>query len=325
MDYLGFILRPSGVAIDPHKTKAIEEWPTPACKKDVQSFLGLVNYYRRFIRNCSDIAKPLTALTKDVPFVWTEITQEAFENLKKKVTSAPVLQTFHPDYETVVTTDASTVAIGAVLEQDRPSGRHPVAFTSRTLNSAEQNYAPHELELLAIVDTLRAWRSYLHGRKFTVHTDHHPLRYLQTQEHLSPRQVRWLERLVEFDFDVIPIRGKSNTVADALSRQAKDLPSKEEYNNNLLKSILQKTFQTNAISVTTPGPSLVKKLVNEYAQDHEFQRIYKNPKAPFEVKDNLLYMNNRLCIPNGQFRLDLLHDYHTTPNTGHLGETKTRT
>ena len=199
-----------------------------------------------------------------------------------------------------------------------------MAFTSRTLDSAEQNYAPHELELLAIVDTLRAWRSYLHGRKFTVHTDHHPLRYLQNQDHLSPRQVRWLERLVEFDFDVVPIRSKSNTVADALSRQAKSLPSKDNYNKSLLKSILAKTFQTNAISMTTPGPTLAKKLGTEYGQDPEFRKVLQNLRYPFELKNGFFYRDNRLLVPNGQFCMDLLHDYHTTPNTSHLGETKTR-
>ena len=303
VDYLGFILRPSGVAIDPHKTKAIKEWPQPESKKEVQSFLGLVNYYRRFIPGCSNIAKPLTELTKDVPFQWTDRTQDSFEMLKSKITSAPVLQTFHPDYPTIVTTDASTFAIGAVLEQDGPDGRLPVAFTSRTLNSAEQNYAPHELELLAIVDTLRAWRSYLHGRKFLVHTDHHPLRYLQTQEHLSPRQVRWLERLVEFDFDIVPIRGKSNTVADALSRQAKNIPSKDEYNKDLLKSILAKTFQTNSISMTTPGPRITELLGKEYAQDPEFRKIFENPRHPFTLKEGLLYKENKLCIPNGRVQI----------------------
>ena len=243
----------------------------------------------------------MTELTKDVPFVWTERTEESFNSLKERVISAPVLQTFHPDYPVIVTTDASTVAIGAVLEQDSPEGRHPVAFTSRTLNPAEQNYAPHELELLAIVDTLRAWRSYFHGRKFTVHTDHYPLKYLQTQEHLSPRQVRWLERLVEFDFDIVPIKGKSNTVADALSRQTRNLPAKDQYNKDLLKSILQKTFETNSISTVVPGTTIVNKLVNEYAQDPEFQKIYSNPKGPFEIKDKLLYMKIDCAYPRDNF------------------------
>ena len=104
------------------------------------------------------------------------------------MTSAPVLHDYNPDLPITVTTDASSYAIGAVLEQLGPNGIHPVAFTSRTLNPAEQNCASHELELLAIVDTLRAWRSYLHGKQFVVHTDHYPLRYLQMQDQLSARQ-----------------------------------------------------------------------------------------------------------------------------------------
>ena len=116
------------------------------------------------------------------------------------MTQAPTLTTFDPKLPIIVTTDASKSTIGAILEQLTPSGKKTIAFTSRTLSSAEQNYATHELELLAIVDTLRAWRVYLHGQTFTVHTDHYPLRYLETQDHLSSRQVRWLERLVDFDF-----------------------------------------------------------------------------------------------------------------------------
>ncbi len=96
------------------------------------------------------------------------------------------------------------------MEQDGPDGRRTVAFTSRTLNAAEQNYAAHDLELLGIVDTLRAWRCYLHGRKFIVHTEHYPVHYIQTQENLLQDKCAGLERLVEFDFTIIPVKGKSN-------------------------------------------------------------------------------------------------------------------
>ena len=177
MEYLGFVLRAGQLAMNPNKTKAIEAWEVPKCKKDLQSFLGLVNYYRRFIRNCSGIAKQLTTLTKNVPFNWSNDADIAFKTLKRAVISAPVLRQFHQDHKVYVTTDASKLAIGAVMEQEFADGRHPVAFLSRTLNSAEQNYAAHDLELLGIVDTLRAWRCYLHGRKFIVHTDHHPLKF----------------------------------------------------------------------------------------------------------------------------------------------------
>ncbi len=156
-----------------------------------------------------------------MPFVWSDKAAEAYKTLKDMVTTAPILQTFREDLPVIVTTDPSKKAIGAVLEQDGPGGRRTVAFASRTLNAAEQNYAAHELELIGIVDTLRAWGCYRHDRKFIVHRDHYPLLYIQTQEHFSPGQVRWIERLVEFEFTIIPVEGKSKQIAGALSRQSK--------------------------------------------------------------------------------------------------------
>ena len=296
-DYLGFILRPNRIAISPHKTEAIEKWPTPRNKKDVQSFLGLINYYRRCIKNCSQIAKPLTELTKDVPYLWDQATQSSFNKLKTLVSSAPLLQTFNPILSVSVTTDASTVAIGAVLEQEKDGLKRPAAFTSRTLNPSERNYAPHELDLLAIVDTLRAWRAYLHGRKFTVHTDHLPLRYLQTQDHLPARQVRWLERLTEFDFEIIPVKCKPNTVADALSRNAQDAPSQQDYNRERLNKVLHKTFvQSSSISSITMKPHILEVLAHEYREDSEFRSTYQNPKGAFyQSKLSALFKRPTMC------------------------------
>ena len=130
VEYLGFILKAGKLAMNPNKTKAIEVWETPKCKKDVQSFLGLVNYYRRFVRNCSKISKPLTELTKDVPFNWGVSEEKAFRELKVKVTSAPVLSQFDPHRKIFVTTDACKLAIGAVMEQDHQDGCHPVCYAS---------------------------------------------------------------------------------------------------------------------------------------------------------------------------------------------------
>ena len=146
IDYLGFILNENNLCVDPNKSTAIEAWETPKTKKDVQSFLGLVNFYRRFIKDCAKIAKPLTSLTKDVPFKWSPEADKAFKTLKTTIVSAPVLRTFHPEYPITITTDASKFAVGAVLEQDFQDGRHPVAYISKTLNPAQQNYAPHNAE-----------------------------------------------------------------------------------------------------------------------------------------------------------------------------------
>lgn len=213
--------------MNPNKTSAIEVCETPSSKKELQYFLRLVNYYRRFIKDCSRIAIPQTELKEDVSYVWTTDADNAFKELKKAIITAPVLNQYDPKYPVFVTTDASKYIIGGVLEQNFPDGRHPVAFASRTLNLAEQNYAMHGLDLLRIVDTIRLWRCYLHGLKFTVFTDHHPLKYLETQEYLSPRQVRWLERLAQFWFNIVPIKGKSNTVAEGFSKQ-KISPAKDD-------------------------------------------------------------------------------------------------
>ena len=324
VEYLGHIISQHGISVDPHKISAVRDWPLPKNKQQVQSFLGFVNYYRKFIKDCSLRAKPLTELTKNVNFEWTKEQDDSFQTLKNALTDAPVLRTFNSSLPTFVTTDASQYAIGAVLEQEENKLRRPVAFASRTLNNAEQNYAAHERELLAIVDTLKWWRVYLHGIFFTVHTDHYPLRYLETQDHLSPRQVRWLERLVSFDFKIIPISGKSNTVADALSRKPQDVPSVDHRSKTLLQEIITNTsIESNALSTITVDPSDLVGLAQDYERDDTFRAQYKEPKEPYERHGKLLLRNQKICVPEGQFKVKLLHDYHCTPNTGHLGIAKT--
>ena len=323
IEYLGFVLKAGKIAMNQNKTDAIKAWITPKSRRDVQSFLGLINYYRRFIKNCSKIAKPLTELTKDVLFEWSNEAEVAFRKLKHAVISAPVLYQFDPSRKIYVTTDACRIGIGAVMEQDFEDGRHPVCFASKTLNSAQQNYAAHDLELLGIVETLRAWRCYLHGRKFIVYTDHSPLKYLETQPYLSPRQVRWVEKLCQFDFEIIPIKGKSNRVADGLSRQTAAPTDSRDYSQDLLKKLMKKTSVINAISTLIPGTTIHSDLRKEYTKDPEFQEVIENPTKPFHIKDDILYKGNKLCIPKGEIRLKLLHDYHSSPTAGHLGESKT--
>jgi RNase H-like domain found in reverse transcriptase len=174
-------------------------------------------------------------------FLWSETTQSSFENVKRALCSAPVLRTYDPALPITVTTDASGFAIGAVLEQDEDVMRRPVAYFSRTMNPYEQNYHAKEQELLAIVESIRYWRSYLHGYTFLVQTDHASLHYLTTQERLSPRQVRWLERLLDFDFKIVHISGETNIVADALSRSHQDIPSSASSNKILLDSVTTRT------------------------------------------------------------------------------------
>ena len=218
VEYLGHVISAQGIATDPKKVEAIREWPTPANLKELQSFLGLCNYYRRFIQDYSKIATPLTNLThKDTPFTWTTQTCEAFNRLKTCMISAPVLCIPDPALPFTVTTDASNYAVGAVLCQDQGNGPQPVAFTSRKMNDHERNYATHEKETLAVMHALKKWRVYLEGRHFIVYTDHATLRHFPDQPDLTRRQARWTEKMQDYDFEIKYIPGKQNIVADALS------------------------------------------------------------------------------------------------------------
>lgn len=196
----------------------------PSSKKEVASFLGLIGFYRKFIKNFSDLANPLTELTRrEVVWVWGAQEQEAFQSLKEKVCSAPVLVAPDLAWPFRLECDASKFATGAVLLQEHQvNGFQPVAFNSKKLSVHERNYPIHEKELLAIIRALKDWRCYLHGSPFpiVVKTDHHSLTYLQTQPHLSERQVRWVEFLT--DYELVPteyIPGCTNIVADLLSRR----------------------------------------------------------------------------------------------------------
>jgi hypothetical protein len=183
--FLGHVVSSRGVSVDPSKVQAVVDWPPLASVNDVQSFLGLVNYYRRFISNLTKVAAPLTELLKkENPFTWSVAQITTFDALKSALVSAPVLAIFDPSKDVAVHTDASKFAIGAVLMQDD----RPVAFESRKLSSAEINYPVHEKEQLAVVHALIKWRVYLHSRPdpFSIFTDHQSLKYLDTKNSLSP-------------------------------------------------------------------------------------------------------------------------------------------
>ena len=186
----------------------------------MRSFLGLANYYHRFIQGFAEIASCLNdLLKKDATFNWHKEHEDAFNLLKTKLTSTPVLGI--PDQRRPFTlmTDASDKTIGAVLSQDD----HPIAFTSRKLLDAELNYPTHEKELLAIINALRVWRHYLLNQKVTIFTDHKPLEHFATQSNLSRRQARWLETFSEVNPIIKYKRGIDNSVADSLSRLNHDV------------------------------------------------------------------------------------------------------
>jgi hypothetical protein len=224
VEFLGHYVGVNGLRIMDDKLAAVTEWPAPKNVKEVRAFLGLVGFYRKFVRGFSMIALPLTLLTRTVtggPFQWGTEQQLAFLELKRALQHAPLLLLPDPTLPFVLHTDASGFALGAVLQQDQGQGLQPVAFLSKKLVDAETRYPVHEQELLAIVTALTTWRHYLEGSQgLRVLTDHKSLTFFQTQPMLSGRQVRWLETLSLFDFTIEYIVGATNVVADALSRRA---------------------------------------------------------------------------------------------------------
>lgn len=217
--YLGHIISEDGVRPNPEKTKAVENFPTPKSPKDIKSFLGLVSYYRRFIPDFAKLAKPLTSLLKkDVLFNWQNEQQLAFESLKNKLVSAPILA--YPDFTQpfLLTCDASNYAISAILSQGIIGQDRPIAYASRTLNKAECNYSVTEKECLAIVFGTKVFRPYLYGHQFKILTDHKPLQWLFNCKDPGSRLIRWRLKLEEFEYDIQYKKGKINANADALSR-----------------------------------------------------------------------------------------------------------
>jgi hypothetical protein len=218
--YLGHIISEEGIVVDPEKVQAIQEWPMPRNVREVRYFMGLVDYYRRFIAGFSRIVHAITSLQrKGKKFQWTKECESSFQQLKKFLTSAPILKIADLDKDYVVFTDACKEGLGGVLSQEG----FVICYESRKLKEHEKNYATHDLELAAIVHALRKWRHYLMGKKFELRIDHNGLKYLFDQPTLNARQIRWLEFLCEYDFDIKHIKGKENKVADALSRKMHEL------------------------------------------------------------------------------------------------------
>lgn len=224
VEYLGFVVSDQGVSMSEEKVKAILDWPVPKNKRDVRSFLGLTGFYRQFIRKYAHVAAPLHSLTKaTTDFHWQKRQQNAFNDLKQAVSTAPVLQVYDKDKPCVVYTDASDIAAGAVLMQAGPTGEmHPVAFYSHKLHGAEMRYDARSREFLAIKLAACKWRPYLHNDQQTVfYTDHESLQYLNSTSELDSRFIRWYSKICAW-IGVPEIRyqpGKSNVVADALSRR----------------------------------------------------------------------------------------------------------
>ncbi|KAL0820853.1 hypothetical protein ABMA28_005522 [Loxostege sticticalis] len=217
--YLGHTITKDGLKPNEDKVLAVLNYPIPKTIKEIKAFLGLIGYYRRFIKDFSKITKPLTnCLKKNKSIKIDEEYIKSFETCKELLVNAPLLQFPNFSIPFILTTDASNTALGAVLSQGTIGQDKPVAYASRTLNNAESKYSAIEKELLAIIWATKHFRPYLYGRKFFIYTDHRPLVWLYSIQEPNSKLTRWRLRLQEYDFEIIYRSGKQNTNADALSR-----------------------------------------------------------------------------------------------------------
>ncbi|KAG7564135.1 Reverse transcriptase domain [Arabidopsis suecica] len=298
--FLGFVVSADGVKVDEEKVKAIKEWPSPKTVGEVRSFHGLAGFYRRFVKDFSTLAAPLTeVIKKDVGFKWEEAQEKAFQALKEKLTNAPIL--ILPDFLKTfeIECDASGIGIGAVLMQDKK----PIAYFSEKLGGATLNYPTYDKELYALVRALQTWQHYLWPKEFVIHTDHESLKHLKGQQKLNKRHARWVEFIETFPYVIKYKKGKDNVVADALSRRY--------------------TF-LSTLDAKLLGFEQIKEL---YDSDPDFQEIYnacpKLASGRYHRQDGFLFYGNRLCVPRCSLRDLFVREAHGGGLMGHFGVAKT--
>ncbi|KAD4889453.1 hypothetical protein E3N88_21526 [Mikania micrantha] len=307
VQFLGHVVNQDGIQVDPSKIKAVEQWETPRTPTEIRQFLGLAGYYRRFIKNFSKIALPLTTLTqKNQPFIWGSQQEEAFQLLKHKLCNAPILALPEGIDNFTVYCDASRQGLGCVLMQNDKV----IAYASRQLKVHEKNYTTHDLELGAVVFALKIWRHYLYGTKCTIYTDHKSLQHILDQKMLNMRQRRWVELLNDYDCEIRYHPGKANVVADALSRKERVKP--------LRVKALGMTVQTSLISQIKEAQQQALQATNYSAEG------LRGLDKKLDIKnDEVLYFKNRIWVPYfSNSRTIILDEAHKSRYSIHPGADK---
>jgi len=295
--FCGTVVTTEGIQLDKSKLDALFNMRLPKNIKDVQSFLGLCNWFRDFIPDFATITLPLTNLTKkNTKFTWTPLEQGAVIHMLHLISEAPCLKYFDPHLDTTVYTDASEYGIGGWIGQQHPDGIHPVIFWSRKLIPAETNYPTHERELLALVKITEKYRHMLLGKPFRAFTDHRALKFIQSQQFLSARQARWLQTLQEFDIIIDYIPGELNYLADALSRSPDYAPICSQCKSHHVEvaSCEGGGVVLSDYALRTK-PDILQEL-KKYYQSNPMNKEELKKKGLIEMNE-LYYYNERLFIP----------------------------
>ncbi len=324
--YLGFRISAKGILPDTSLVNAIMQIKTPTTKSEVESFVGLVNFFGRLIPNFAGKIRPINALRrKDVPFVWSADCTEAFESLKKEVSSSPVVQPYHLEKEVTLTTDASKGALAGVLTQDG----HPVIYVSRSFSKEESNYSNIEREALAVTWSVMRLKQFLLGRKFVIRTDHQPLVHLfgpksSIPSGTSSRICKWALHLMAFDFDIQYVRAEDLPHADAISRlRFKRNPPTDEDKRcaTLVNAVYFEKALIDPIRIKSElsMSSFLRRILDRvkygrWSQCSEAEQTFKRYADRLTIENGMLYMGSRVFIPPRlrQTAFEVTHlDQHT--------------
>nr|GEV06483.1 putative reverse transcriptase domain-containing protein [Tanacetum cinerariifolium] len=308
-----------GIHVDSAEIEFVKDWASPKSPTEIRQFLGLAGYYQRFIKGFSKVARPMTKLTqRKVKFEWGDKQEAAFQLLKQKLCSAPILALPEGSKDFIVYCDASNKGLGAMLMQREKV----ISYAPRQLKVHEKNYTTHDLELRAVMFALKIWRHYLYGTKCTVFSDHKSLQHILDQKELNMRQRRWLELLSDYDREIRYYPGKANVVADALSRKEREPPLKVRalvmtISLDLPRKILN--AQTKARKLENIKEEDVRGMLVENSRDPEKVRTEKlEPRT-----DGTLCLNGRSWLPcYGDLQTVIMHESYKSKYSIHPGSDK---
>ena len=332
--FLGFTVSRHGVGTDPEKVEAIKNWPTPQNLRQSRAFVGLCQYYRRFVPGFSEISAPLHALTKKgARFHWSSECQRAFDQLKAILTSAPVLSLPNDHDEFVLDCDASNHSIGGVLSQIQDGVEKPICFASQLYNKHESNYNVTRKELLAVVTFVKKFRQYLLGRPFRIRTDHAALQWLKRTPEPIGQQARWLEILEEYNYSIEHRAGRHHVNADALSRRIEAVTAATQPTTDHVDWVTEQSkdpgiaLVTNLVQTELPAPpaeeltSLSAETKILYGQLNQLTLIDGILYRRFEGRGNRKILQK--VVPR-QLRKQIAEEMHKGLNGGHFGNRRAK-
>ena len=333
VDFLGLILQPREITMDSTKLSGIAQWPIPTKVKDVQSFLGFTNYYRRFIGDYSNIARPLIDLTKkNQEWKWSPSCQKAFDQLKEEFSKQPILSLPDLNKPFAIATDTSKDASGGILLQADSNGEwHPCSYLSQSFSPAERNYNIYDRELLVVIWGLKTWKHYLRGSPFPVKvfTNHKNLLYFKEPHKLNRRQVRWMLDISDYNLKLIHVPGKELAGHDALSRRPDLIPRENNDNEQITllpKSLFVNTIDlaiANKIAKSSEKDPVVPKTLQ--AMDEDLPTQFRSWLSDWSYNTGILSYQGRIYIPDqDNLRLDLVKKFHDHQTIGHPGYLKTK-